>query len=37
MIVDLGLTEMYKLLKNRSELNLIIEEARQVIYLFLIN
>ncbi len=30
MIVDLGVAEMVKLLKSRSELNLIIEEAHQV-------
>jgi len=34
MIVDLGVGEMVKLLKNRNELNLIIEEAHQVNYNF---
>jgi len=33
MIVDLGIHEMIKLLNNRNELDLIIEEAYQVILL----
>lgn len=34
MIVDLGVSEMVKLLNNRNDLDVIIEEAHQVIINF---